>query len=95
MSEHTPGPWEVIDGDSSGGWDAPSENEYVVITRDPKPRPNNQLASFWDTEFGHEAYANARLIAAALDLLEACELAIWTFNEANNEVLSNFSFILQ
>lgn len=72
MSEkkHTPGPWEIKDGryiDSPSGWIA-----------DVLSYPAYRAATDNDSE---EQKANARLIAAAPDLLEAlkaCELAMDT-----------------
>ena len=73
-SKHTPGPWKVIDGDSHNGYpEEQSEYEYRVIPESTEPRPDNLIASFWDTDWGYEALANAALIAAAPDLLAACE----------------------
>ena len=102
MSEHTPGPWKVVDGDSYDGWYEPGEYEYLVITTHPEPRPNNQIASFWDSEFGYEAQANASLIAAAPDmaaeierlraenarLLEACKMAREAFEDPDPDIYS-------
>ena len=76
MSEYTPGPWRVSDGDSfSGGSDVsePPEYEYIVLAERKTP---SAIASFWDFDWGDEAQANARLIAAAPELLEAAQAAV-------------------
>ena len=63
MTTHTPGPWEPNSGTAS--------KRYVlsgagyVIAEVPL-----------DRNYKHQAEANARLIAAAPDLLEALEMAI-------------------
>ena len=88
MAEHTPGPWKVIDGDSHNGYpEEQSEYEYRVIPESTEPRPNNIIASFWDCEWGYEALANAYLIAAAPDLLAACEAANIAIRETYNGVI--------
>ena len=84
MTEFTPGPWEVVDGDSYNGYPHdPSEYEYRVIPVSTEPRPNNIIASFWDAEWGYEALGNAALIASAPDLLAACE----AINKAEERVV--------
>lgn len=70
MSEHTPGPWQVwyggLDGDtyftigSKYGDVSGVVCDYAV----PSPRPSAEVR------------ANARLIAAAPDLLAACQAAL-------------------
>jgi len=74
MSEHTPGPWTV---DVSDGW---------IRTVDPveglavcRMRPTC-VTSTWE--------ANARLIAAAPDLLDAAKLT--TLHFKRNQVSGNF-----
>ena len=66
MGEHTKGPWETYDLDPT-----------VII--------NSEGSSLGDMTPGDpfitgvEAFANARLAAAAPDLLEALEEAVWTY----------------
>jgi len=75
--KHTPGPWVCeMSNKSTGGYYEPPETEWLVVTEDREPRPNNVIASFWDTDWGYEALYNARLIAAAPDLLEACKALV-------------------
>lgn len=64
MSTHTPGPW-AIDG---GSW-RPWEGAIGIVN------PNSAHHIAWTTS-GElvPAEANARLIAAAPDMLEACQL---------------------
>lgn len=67
MSKHTPGPW-VTDNSVLRG----------SINRLDEPRRHIALTSDWENEKGdrEQNEANARLIAAAPELLEALESAI-------------------
>ncbi len=61
MSQHTPGPWKVKQG--------------TDVTEDRAKEPCT-VAKCWSSTFSpprEEAAANARLIAAAPDLLAACK----------------------
>lgn len=65
MSGHTPGPWLAMRGTESTGrqvadW-AVSDNIDAWICTGPT----------WDDEYEEESFANARLIAAAPEMLEA------------------------
>lgn len=72
---HTPGPWEVFIDDSGGptsGWplsiDAMNDPDKTVV------RTGGQWPYEWDAATSQrEACANARLIAAAPELLEALD----------------------
>ena len=74
MGKHTPGPWEVrlSMGSQSIAYDISSDDGRVCSS----PR--------WATPREDEALANARLIAAAPDLLEALE-AIMHAHQADIE----------
>lgn len=62
MNKHTPGPWKIYSKGMS----------YVTDSKD-----NLICDTFKDTDCDFEmAVANARLIAASPDLLEACENAV-------------------
>lgn len=63
MSEHTPGPWEVYEG-------KPEEMEILILAEG-----GDIGAVWWSLTTGPQPVdeANARLIAAAPDLLEALE----------------------
>ena len=68
MSEHTPGPWEVLmDADYDEWRDLHIEFPIGVNS------PEFQICVFEDEGINLH---NARLIAAAPDLLEACKLAL-------------------
>ena len=67
MAKHTPGPWKVRDSDP-----------LVVIAPDPDdPRDPWSIAKAYMaagySEGDEESHANAKLIAAAPELLAACE----------------------
>jgi hypothetical protein len=72
MGKHTPGPWEAFEGGRFG--------KDVVITS--QSRIDNSKGSicemdiYFDGEHGEQQEANAHLIAAAPDLLEALESAL-------------------
>ena len=63
MSEHTPGPWEASEGVPSDIWhvDMPDRQFSITVSRG---------GDDWDMTV-EEVQANARLIAAAPDLLAA------------------------
>lgn len=77
MSKHTPGPWEILSGKFVPTQMAAGSKMYVIQTAD-KHNDNIGFACSWldDPETLKEARANANLIAAAPDLLEALESAI-------------------
>jgi hypothetical protein len=63
MSGHTPGPW-VIEGDVAA---LPDDIGVGIVNR-------KHDGDDWDVAMVHSSAANARLIAAAPDLLAACKL---------------------
>ena len=70
-NKHTPGPWEVHSLQGAYYWvsDAESDGQTVcVFNHREMDRPD-------------EIPANARLIAAAPDLLEACEASLEALSE--------------
>lgn len=72
MSEHTPGPWEVfLDDDFYPGIEAKDRRYSIIVFGDEGGDCGVQGKTH------EEALANARLIAAAPDLLEA----LWVFAE--------------
>ena len=71
MSEHTPGPWDyVFDVSYTSGQYPEPDYEYARISSNKR---FNIATIYPDSE---EWRANARLIAAAPQLLEACEAAL-------------------
>ena len=77
--KHTPGPWIIREGDFG-------ESEFVITT---EARQELGIVSiceinvYFDGDIGAEQKANARLIAAAPELLAALnEIAAWGDGEA-------------
>lgn len=74
MNKHTPGPWEWYGPNLLCGGERQSEN---ILNSADDGRPYGHHAALiehhWD---GGVAKANARLIVAAPDLLEACKVAL-------------------
>lgn len=72
MSKHTPGPWVIGESDSRG--------IHCVDARDPNRAGIIELCEVFgvqqDDKEDDVSRANARLIAAAPDLLEALKLAV-------------------
>ena len=75
--KHTPGPWEVSQYCSLGA------GAQLGIKGPERPR----LWSYciYQNETDVQASANARLIAAAPDLLEACEKLVKAYEECDFE----------
>lgn len=74
---HTPGPWRSVIDDTNGQWSGwplcivPENDDDKSVVR-----TGGQWPYEWDAATSQrEAVANARLIAAAPDLLEALQLA--------------------
>ena len=69
MSKHTPGPWDPHY----------SPNDGWSVWHDPRvhgDKKRGQVIICADMRAGAETEANARLIAAAPDMLEACKAAL-------------------
>jgi hypothetical protein len=72
MSKHTPGPWKVFICDDGGQWSGWPLSIFTDDTERTIVRPGGFYPYEWDRGVSErEAVANARLIAAAPDLLEA------------------------
>jgi hypothetical protein len=68
-TQHTPGPWRVFD----------AFTDPEIVTDRPTARETESLVQF---KGQRNAKANARLMAAAPELLEALELAVQALNTA-------------
>lgn len=84
MPEHTPGPWIVTD-EHPNNPTIRRRGEYALASTYPQRGPDGIAA--------HDADANARLIAAAPDLLAACKgllQFIKTFNVGGDWCQRNY-----
>ncbi len=76
MSKHTPGPWEVSGATHVVHFGDDGANICTVS----EPRPDDQIVGYHELELFskdfHEACANAQLIAAAPDLLDALRAVV-------------------
>ena len=64
-SKHTPGPWEAHYPEGSNG--------YWYIEPDSRPNGTGRIATAYHADTPEQVASNARLIAAAPDLLVALE----------------------
>jgi hypothetical protein len=83
MSQHTPGPWEVVD-EESFEWNSPSSPRREIVWKSLYGSVYRIGYATYPTTAGGtmgaaERLSNARLIAAAPDLLAALEtiLDVW------------------
>ena len=77
MSKHTPGPWEP--GEEAGIW---AGKRKICVMRYFLNKSNPLKICEKETQ------ANARLIAAAPELLEACKNLIYSFNTMDAKDIS-------
>jgi len=71
MSKHTPGPWEVYHNGYHDTWSVEGGGDIVADLWRLAEETHNRHPHFED-----DCEANARLISAAPDLLQACEGAM-------------------
>ena len=79
-ASHTPGPWKMIEVGNSIGI-VPAKRPPGVSKRDIE-----DIAAVNLDGDQYDAHANARLIAAAPDLLAACESALKAMVEGENDL---------
>jgi len=73
IAQHTPGPWS-----NERIWDTPASRIHARVDGIPMA-----LAEVFTMRNAGEKEANARLIAAAPDLLAACKAALGAFERAD------------
>lgn len=73
MSEHTPGPWHMGSGNGEGSIFADRDGRMRLEIGGTTLYPICMMGTGWEKD---EDQANARLIAAAPDLLDACRRAL-------------------
>lgn len=71
MSKHTPGPWFALPGANRGMWVDNGPGAFSIGDAPTTERANILCSRFEWRERFEEMEANARLIAASPDLLEA------------------------
>lgn len=94
---HTPGPWTVFIDDSGDEWtgwplsiNAPSVHEDCMVVR-----TGGQWPYTWDYSVSQaEAVANARLIAAAPDLLEMLKHAVHWHDQLRPEDIASYEAVI-
>lgn len=90
-AQHTPGPWRLDDYNTIRA-DRPNDDDAVPIaTWTCSPLGLDHAGSCTRPVIWDEAVANARLIAAAPDLLEALELLCAKFDIFEGEPFHNCS----
>lgn len=94
MSKHTPAPWKVIDGwDENGEGCFPSVILHGTELQYRKTCGRNGITINCSHDQKVESLmANAKLIAAAPELLEACNIALKYFNGIDTESQSEAAF---
>lgn len=87
--EHTSGPWELFIDDTGGQW---SGWPLSITTKDKMVvRTGGQWPYEWDDATSQrEAVANARLIAAAPELLAVLENLIWAIKDVRGVDMEDY-----
>ena len=76
-TKHTPGPWYVFHSAHRGRFDDDGPGAFSIGDAQTAYSANILCSRVQWPERAEEMKANARLIAAAPDLLEACRAAWW------------------
>ncbi len=79
MTEHTPGPWKKCGGGTPRYTAVHSAKGYIVFQMADRVMDKERGEPLPAPDY-HEQQANARLIAAAPDLLAACEASLKMFD---------------
>lgn len=85
MPKHTPGPWKVSDDVDETVWVSAKAQDNVIC---------DIVGRIWDFEaktsqITDEDIANARLIAAAPEMLEALENIVWSLDHLDDIDIRN------
>lgn len=88
MADHTKAPWAVAGPDNEGLWIEGAKGTAVTETYPEDTRLVCSLPLYGQPEIDEKTEADAMLIAASPDLLEACEESLETFTalEAGEKV---------
>lgn len=76
MSGHTPGPWEYYPATNYCGYAIAPRGTLPTLAAVERPRGNRNTINVTAFNYPGKTEANARLIAAAPELLEALYLAL-------------------
>ena len=76
MSKHTPGPWQCIEYPKVFSINAQSKRQIAIMTEHHGDEPMTPMSQFKRSKQDEK---DARLIAAAPDLLLACKAALEAF----------------
>lgn len=84
MSKHTPGPWTYQPARNYEGFSIAPRGTLPTLAAVQMPHGNPRLINITAFNFPGETEANARLIAAAPDLLAACKRAFALIDDEEN-----------
>ena len=87
MTQHTPGPWKVRE------WAEvrPTKKQYGLCIYTDKPDLESKMLALVKEKDGEDSEANARLIAAAPELLSGCMAALAYLADPPSEYRENRS----
>jgi len=82
MAEHTPGPWEYRPASNYVGYAIFPVGTLPSLASVERPRGDPEVLNVQCHNFPGNTEANARLIAAAPDLLAACQSIVALYDHA-------------
>jgi hypothetical protein len=86
MGEHTKGPWTYQPAANYAGFAVFPRGTLPSLASVERPKGNPETCNIECHNFPGNTEANARLIAASPDLLDACQTARRAFAELNGDV---------